>query len=52
MRIQETNGILKESRYARHNATTQEEHEGLMTRAWRMISGLPTRITGMFHKDR
>jgi hypothetical protein len=48
MRIQETNQILKESRYTRH--ATQEEHEGMMTRAWRMISGLPTKLTGMFHK--
>lgn len=50
MRIQETNEILKESRYTRHGSTMQEEHEGMMTRAWRMISGLPTKLTGMFHK--
>lgn len=51
MRIQETNGILKESRYAR-NAAAHQQHEetGLMTRAWRMVSSLPHKITGLFSK--
>jgi hypothetical protein len=49
MRIQETNRILKESSYARH--TTQQQHdEGMVTRAWRMVSHLPEMITGLFRK--
>lgn len=48
MRIQETNGILKESRYARNAAAQQHEETGLMTRAWRMVSSLPQKITGLF----
>lgn len=53
MRIQETDRILKESRYARHS--TEQEHEqepeqGLMAKAWRAVSSLPGRITGLFRK--
>jgi hypothetical protein len=51
MRIQETDRILKESRYARHAAHTHEEESGLMSRAWRMVSGLPTKLTGLFRKQ-
>jgi hypothetical protein len=40
MRIQETDKILKESRYARNAAAQQHEHEGMMSRAWRMVSSL------------
>ena len=43
MRIQETDKILKESRYARNAAAQQHEPEGIMSRAWRMVSTL-------FHK--
>jgi hypothetical protein len=52
MRIQETNGILKESRYARNAAHHQQHHEetGLMSRAWRMVSSLPQKLTGLFSR--
>ena len=43
MRIQETNNILKESRYARNAAASQHEDNGIMAKAWRMVSSL-------FHK--
>lgn len=43
MRIQETNAVLKESRYAR-NAAHQQQEEGVMDRAKRMLS----KLTGMF----
>ena len=49
MRIQETNRILKESAIARHNAQPQHE-DGVMTKAWRMVSHLPEMITGLFRK--
>ncbi|MBV9475215.1 MAG: hypothetical protein JO315_04020 [Acidobacteria bacterium] len=49
MRIQETNGILKESRYARH-ANHVEQDNGMMSRAWRMMSNLPGKLTGIFRK--
>ena len=48
MRIQETNRILKDAGYARHANHTQEQHEGMMTKAWKMISALPGRVTGLF----
>ena len=49
MRIQETDRILKESRNARHaNAAHDHDHEGVMQRAWRVVSSLPGRISGMF----
>lgn len=49
MRIQETNTILKESRYARNAAAQQhhDHHEGMMSRAWRMVS---SKLTGFFKK--
>ena len=47
MRIQETNGILKEARYARNAAAQQQEEEGLMARAWKAVS---TKLTGLFRK--
>ena len=40
MRIQETDRILKESRYARHTHTIHESEEGVMNRVWRALSGL------------
>lgn len=49
MRIQETDRILKDSRYARAGASQQHD-EGIMTRAWRTVSSLPSRITGLFRK--
>jgi hypothetical protein len=52
MRIQETNQVLKESRYAR-NAAAHQHHEesGMVSRAWRMFSSLPEKLTGMFRKS-
>ncbi len=52
MRIQETNGILKESRIARNAAATNHHHEdlGFMSKAWRMVSSLPHKLTSMFHR--
>ena len=52
MRIQETNGILKESRIARSAAATNHHHEdhGFMSKAWRMVSSLPHKLTSMFHR--
>ena len=47
MRIQETDRILKESRYARH---AHHEEEGVMSRAWRAVSSLPVKLTGLFKK--
>lgn len=49
MRIQDTNRILKESAYSRQPVQQQEE-EGFMTKAWRMMSHLPDRITEMFRR--
>ncbi len=46
MRIQETDRILKEARYARHGVTQQQE-EGVMSRAWKAVS---TKLMGLFHK--
>ncbi len=52
MRIQDTDRILKESRYAR-SAAAQQNHqhqhhdEGMMSRAWRMMS---SKLTGFFKK--
>jgi hypothetical protein len=50
MRIQETNEILKESRHARTAVAQQHEDTGMFTKAWRMVSSLPHKITGLFHK--
>jgi hypothetical protein len=50
MRIQETNSILKESRLARNAANHHQEEPGLMSRAWRMFSSLPQKLTGIFHR--
>jgi hypothetical protein len=46
MRIQETDRILKEARYARQAAAQQHE-EGVMSRAWRAVS---TKLTGLFRR--
>jgi hypothetical protein len=51
MRIQETDRILKESRYARNAAAAAQQHdEGMLSRAWQMVSSLPSKLTGLFHK--
>ena len=44
MRIQETDRILKESRYARHTPP-EEEHGSVMSRAWKAVSSLPDKLT-------
>lgn len=51
MRIQETGRILKESRYARNAAAAEQHDDGVISRAWRMVSNLPGRITGLFHRN-
>ncbi len=40
MRIQETDRILKEARYARHAAQLHEEHPNAVTRVWRKLTGI------------
>ena len=47
MRIQETDRILKESRYARNNASQQQHEEHGVMAIWRSIS---TKLTSMFRK--
>ena len=48
MRIQETDRILKESRYARNAAAQQHEEEGgVMSRVWKAMS---SKLSGLFHK--
>ncbi len=47
MRIQETDRILKESRYARHAAAQQHHEEGVLSRAWRAVS---SKLTGLFRR--
>ena len=37
MRIQETDKILKEARYARRSAAQHEEETGVMSRAWSFV---------------
>lgn len=49
MQIQETNRILKESRNARHaHAAHAHDQEGMMQKAWRVVTSLPGKITGIF----
>lgn len=51
MRIQETDKILKEAKYARRAAATSHDDEpGFMSRAWRAVASLPQRVTGMFRR--
>ena len=47
MRIQETDRILKEARYARQGAAAHQQEEGVMSRAWRAVS---TKLTELFRK--
>lgn len=48
MRIQETDRILKESRFARNDAARQQEDGGSMvSRTWRMVS---EKLTGLFRR--
>jgi hypothetical protein len=50
MRIQETNSILKEARIARHQAGAEHHDDGFVSRAWRMVSSLPDKLTSFFRK--
>ncbi len=51
MRIQETDRVLKESRYSRHaNAIHEHDHDGVLARVWRSITSLPERLTGVFRQ--
>lgn len=43
MRIQETDRILKEARYARHAASQHHEEPGMLSRAWQMVQRLFSR---------
>jgi hypothetical protein len=49
MRIQETNRILKEAAIGRQSASPEQD-EGMMHRAWRIVSHLPQTITGLFRR--
>jgi hypothetical protein len=49
MRIQETDRILKESRYGR-TPTVEQHDDGMMSRAWKMVSSLPDKFTRLFRK--
>jgi hypothetical protein len=40
MRIQETDAILKEARYARKAAAQHHEEPGVMSRAWSFVQRL------------
>lgn len=51
MRIQDTDRILKEARYARNTNAAQQHDEGMVSRAWRMVSSLPEKLTGMFRRS-
>ena len=50
MRIQETNRILKESRNMRHHHQ-EEEHPGLVTRAWKAASSLPEKLPAKLRRE-
>jgi hypothetical protein len=53
MRIQETDRILKESRYMRNaHASSQHEDEGTMSKLWRSVASLPGRVSGIFKRNR
>ena len=43
MRIQQTDAILKESRYARHGAALHAEPRGFLARLW-------SRVSSLFHR--
>lgn len=50
MRIQETDRILKESRYMRHANGEHDHDKGVLARVWGVVSGLPSRLMEKFHK--
>jgi hypothetical protein len=49
MRIQETDRILKESRYSRQ-PVCEQEHENVLTRAWHALAHLPTKVMEKMHR--
>ena len=49
MRIEETTEILRESRLTRQ--PVQQPNDGMLTRAWRMVSNFPGKLTGLFHRN-
>jgi hypothetical protein len=52
MRIQETDRILKEARYARNQAAHSHDDDGMVSRIWRSVSSLPERVTSLFKRNR
>lgn len=49
MRIEETGRILRESRDSRRAGHRHEqEDEGTLARAWKLIASLPERLTSRF----
>lgn len=52
MRIQQTDRILKESRYARHSAESHanDRETNVLSRAWRAVSAVPTRLFRRTHE--
>ncbi|HET7437296.1 MAG TPA: hypothetical protein VFN10_21500 [Thermoanaerobaculia bacterium] len=40
MRIQETDKILKESRYGRQSTSEQSHDTGMLSRVWQKVSGI------------
>ncbi len=52
MRIQQTDRILKESRYARNsNELHSHDHDsGVVSRAWRAMTALPSKLFRRNHE--
>jgi hypothetical protein len=48
MRIQETDRILKESRYLRQSHEVHEE--GWLSRVWHSVSSLPMKVGSLFKR--
>jgi len=53
MRIQQTDRILKESRYARHSAAevhSNDRESNVLSRAWKAVAALPSRLFRRTHE--
>lgn len=52
MRIQQTDRILKESRYARNSHETHSHEHGsnVVSRAWRAMTALPSKLFRRGHE--
>lgn len=52
MRIQQTDRILKESRYARssHEQHSHEHDSNVVSRAWRAMTALPSKLFHRHHE--